>query len=110
MKEEAFRSPSSPEEDPPRTSSAEKGRGPNYKVRFRLKLLRYKSRISLKRKTLLLLTARWRAGPLEGLVRPRGSPASGPLTRILSPRFEATVSRSSEAALFFPLGEELSIP
>src|SRR3954467_10826745 len=65
--------------------SAENGRGQNYKVRFRLKLLRYKSRISLKRKTLLLLTARWRAGPFEGLVRPRGSPASGPLTRILSP-------------------------
>src|SRR3954464_2856055 len=31
QKEEAFRSPSSPEEDPPRTSSAEKGRGPTTK-------------------------------------------------------------------------------
>src|SRR3954470_9497056 len=88
MKEEAFRSPSSPEEDPPTTSSAEKGRGPNYKVRFRLKLLRYKSRISLKRTTLLLLTARWRPAPFEGLVRPRGSSASGPLTWILSPALE----------------------
>src|SRR3954462_6472291 len=85
MKEEAFRSPSSLEEDPPMTSSAEKGRGPNYKVRFRLKLLRYKKRISLKRKTLFLLTARWRAGPFEGVVRPRGPPAPDPLTRIFSP-------------------------
>src|SRR3954467_11792836 len=84
MKEEAFRSPSSPKEDPPMTSSAEKGRGPNYKVRFWLKLLRYKLRTSLKGMTLFLLTARWRAAPFEDLVRPRGSPASDPLTRILS--------------------------
>src|SRR3954469_11002326 len=88
QKEEAFRSPSSPEEGPPMTSPAEKGRGPNYKVRFRLKLLRYKSKTSLKRTTLSLLTARWRAAPFEDLIRPRASPASGPLTWTLFPALE----------------------
>src|SRR3954468_10722592 len=39
-KGEAFRFLSSPEEGPPMTSSAEKGRNPNYKVRFRLKPLK----------------------------------------------------------------------
>ena len=50
-------------------------------------LLRYKSRISLipQKENLSLLTARWRADPLEGVVRPRNSPASDPLTRIFSP-------------------------
>src|SRR3954463_9444849 len=85
QKEEAFRSPSSPEEGPPMTSLAEKGRGPNYKVRFRLKLLRYRSKTSLKRTTLFLLTARWRAAPFEDLVRPRGFSALGPLTWMFSP-------------------------
>ena len=33
---EAFRSPSSPDEDPLKMSSAEKGGDPNYKVKFRL--------------------------------------------------------------------------
>src|SRR3954463_12833025 len=117
MKEEAFRSPSSPEEDPPMTSSAEKGRGPNYKVRFWLKLLRYKLRISLKRMTLFLLTAHWRAAPFEDLVRPRGSPASGPLTRILSPALELRLpgrqrrpfsSPLERSCRFPPLGRPLS--
>src|SRR3954464_8389825 len=102
MKEEVFRSPSSPEEDPPMTSSAEKGRGPNYKVRFQLKLLRYKSKISLKRTTLFLLTARWRAAPFEDLVRPRGSPASGPLTWILSHALELWLPGHQSRPFSFP--------
>src|SRR3954471_23372883 len=88
QKEEAFRSPSSPEEGPPTTSPAEKGRGPDYKVRFRVKLLRYKSKTYLKRTTLFLLTARWGDALFDDLIRPSGSPASGPLTWTLSPALE----------------------
>ena len=39
---EAFRSPSSPEEDPPKTSSAEKGKDPNYKINTSVIFLRGK--------------------------------------------------------------------
>src|SRR3954465_3134490 len=100
--EEAFRSPSSPEEGPPMTSPADKGRGPNYKVTFRLKLLRYKSKTSLKRTTLFLLTARWRAAPFEDLIRPRGSPASGPLTWILSPALKLGLPGRQRLPFSFP--------
>ena len=37
-------------------------------------------------------------------------PGVGPSDEEFFPRFEAMVSRSSEAALFFPLGAELSVP
>ena len=39
---EAFRSPSSPEEDPPKTSSAEKGSDPNCKIDASVIFLRSK--------------------------------------------------------------------
>ena len=39
---EAFRSPSSPEEDPPKTSSAEKGSDPNWKINASVIFLRSK--------------------------------------------------------------------
>ena len=37
---EAFRSPSSPEEDPPKTNSVEKGYDPNYKTHVSVIVLR----------------------------------------------------------------------
>ena len=39
---EAFRFPSSPEEDPPKTSSVEKGSDPNYKIDASVIFLRSK--------------------------------------------------------------------
>ena len=42
-KGEAFRSPSSPEEDPPKTNSVEKGYDPNYKIYASVIVLRSKA-------------------------------------------------------------------
>ena len=66
---EAFRSPSSPEEDPPKTNSVEKGYDPNYKIYASVIVLRSKAGFFLLLSTLCLLTARWRADPLAGTVR-----------------------------------------
>ena len=40
---EVFRSPSSPEEDPPKTNSVEKGYDPNYKIYASVIVLRSKA-------------------------------------------------------------------
>src|SRR4051812_43741794 len=72
------------------------------KVRFRLKLLRYKSKTSLKRTTLFLLTDRWRAAPFEDLIRPRGFPAPGPLTWMLSPALKLRLPGRQRWPFSFP--------
>ena len=71
---EAFLSPSSPDEGPPRMSSAEKGRDPNYKVKASVT---FGNNIgaSLLQNSPFLLTARWRADSSEETVRPGLFPA-----------------------------------
>ena len=81
---EVFRSPSSPDVDPLRMSSAEKGGDPNYKVKFWLSSSEMNKDVS-HFKPPSLLTARWRADPLGGAMRPGHSPAPNPLTKISSP-------------------------
>ena len=66
--EEAFCSPSSPEEDPPKTNSVEKGYDPNYKTYVSVIVLRNEAGY-IYEKYFCLLTARWRAEPLAGTVR-----------------------------------------
>ena len=65
---EAFRSPSSPEEDPPKTNSVEKGYDPNYKTYVSVIVLRNEAGY-IYQKYFCLLTTRWRVGPLAGTVR-----------------------------------------
>ena len=63
-----FHSPSSPEEDPPKTNSVEKGYDPDCKTYVSVIILRNEAGY-IYRKYFCLLTARWRAGPLAGTVR-----------------------------------------
>ena len=65
---QTFRSPSSPEEDPPKTNSVEKGYDPYYKTYVSVIVLGDKTEY-IYQKYSCSLTARWRAGPLAGTVR-----------------------------------------
>ena len=65
---EAFRSPSSPEEDPPKTNSVEKGYDPNYKTYVAVIVLGNEAGY-ICQKYFCLLTTRWRVDPLAGTVR-----------------------------------------
>ena len=65
---EVFRSPSSPEEDPPKTNSVEKGYDPNYKIYFSVIVFRDEAKY-IYQKYSCSLTARWRADPLAGTAR-----------------------------------------
>ena len=66
--EEAFRSPSSPKEDPPKTNSVKKGREPDCKIYVSVIILKDKNKIYLP-KYFCSLIARLRASPLAGAVR-----------------------------------------
>ena len=66
--EEAFRSPSSPEEDPPKTNSVEKGYGPGCKKYVSVIVLGDEAGYIFQKYS-SPLTARWRADPLAGTVR-----------------------------------------
>ena len=63
-----FRSPSSPEEDPPKTNSVEKGYDPNCKTYVSVIVLRDEAGY-IYQKYFCSLIARWRADPLAGTVR-----------------------------------------
>ena len=65
---EVFRSPSSPEEDPPKKNSVEKGYDLNYKTYVSVIVLGNKAGY-VYQSTFDPLTARLRAGPLAGIVR-----------------------------------------
>ena len=65
---EAFRSPSSPEEDPPKTNFVEKGYDPDCKTYDSVIVLGDEAGY-IYQKYSCSLTARWRAGPLAGIVR-----------------------------------------
>ena len=65
---EAFRSPSSPEEDPPKMKSVEKGYDPDCKTYVSVIFLGDKAGY-IYQKYSCSLTARWRADPLAGTVR-----------------------------------------
>ena len=64
---EAFRSPSSPEEDPPKTNSVEKGYDPNYKTYVSVIVLGDEAGYIYQEYS-CSLTARWRADPFAGTV------------------------------------------
>ena len=64
---EAFRSPSSPEEDPPKTNSVEKGYDPDCKTYVSVIVLGDEVGY-IYQKYSCSLTARWRADPLVGTV------------------------------------------
>ena len=72
---EVFRSPSSPEEDPPKTNSVEKGYDPDCKTYVSV-IVRGDKAKYIYQKYFFSLTTRWRAGLLAGMAR-RGRP-SGP--------------------------------
>ena len=80
---EAFRSPSSPEEDPPKTNSVEKGYDPNYKTYVSVIVLGDEAGY-IYQKYSCSLTARWRADPLAGTVREGCPPGQGPLAKVSS--------------------------
>ena len=65
---EAFRSPSSPEEDPLKKNSVEKGYDPNCKTYVSVIVLGDEAGY-IYQKYSSSLTARWRADPLAGTVR-----------------------------------------
>ena len=64
---EAFRSPSSLEEDPLKTNSVEKGYEPDCKIYVSVIVLGDKAGY-IYQKFPCSLTARWKAGPLAGVV------------------------------------------
>ena len=101
--EEAFRSPSSPEEDPLKMNSMEKGYEPDCKI--------YVSVIILTDKTGYIYQSTLVHLQLGGGLTPCGHGAvrtpsgAGPPDEGFFPRLETLVSKSSEAVLFLPWGE-----
>ena len=65
--EEAFRSPSSAEEDTPKMNFVEKGYEPDCKIYVSVIILRDKAGYIYQNYS-CSLTARWRVGPLAGVV------------------------------------------
>ena len=80
---EAFRSPSSPEEDPLKMNSMEKGYEPDCKIYVSVIILTDKTGY-IYQSTPCSLTARWRVVPLAGTVRYGCPPGQGPLAKVSS--------------------------
>ena len=95
---EAFRSPSSPEEDPPKTNSVEKGYDPNHKTVI---VLRNESGY-IYYKVLLFTYSSVEGWSPCGYYAVRMPSGVGPHGEGFFPRLETSISKSSEAALFFP--------
>ena len=102
--EEAFRSPSSPEEDPLKTNSVEKGDEPNYKTYVSVIVLG--NQVGYIYYKVLLFTYSsvegWSACGHCAVRMPSGV---GPPDKGFFPRLETIVSKSLEAVLFLPWGE-----
>ena len=101
---EAFRSPSSPEEDPPKTNSVEKGYDPNYKTYVSVIALGNKVRYIYYKVLLFTYSSveGWSPCGHCAVSMPSGV---GPPDKGFFPRLETIVSKSSEAVLFLPWGE-----
>ena len=101
---EVFRSPSSLEEDPPKTNSVEKGYDSNYKTSVSVIVLRNKVRY-IYYKVLLFTYSSVEGWSPCGYCAVRMPSGVGPPDKGFFPHLETIVSKSSEAALFLPWGE-----
>ena len=101
---ELFRSPSSPEEDPPKTNSDEKGYDPNYKTYVSVIAFGNKVRYIYYKVLLFTYSSVDGSCPCRhcAVRMPTGV---GPPDKGFFPRLETIVSKSSEAVLFLPWGE-----
>ena len=106
---EAFRSPSSPEEDPPKTNSVEKGYDPNYKTYVSVIVLRNEAWY-IYYKVLLFTYSSVEGWFPCGHCAVRMPSGVGPPDKGFFPRLETIVSKSSEAVLFLPWGEGILDP
>ena len=102
--EEAFRSPSSPEEDPPKTNSVEKGYDPNYKTYVSVIVLRNEAGYIYYKALLFTYNSVEGWSPC-GYCTVRMPSGVGPPDKGFFARLETIVSKSSEAVLFHPWGE-----
>ena len=98
---EVFRSPSSLEEDPPKTNFVEKGYDPNYKMHASVIVLGNEAGY-IYYKVLLFTYSSVEGWPPCGRCAVRTPPGAGPLGEGFFPHLEAFVSKSSEATLFLP--------
>ena len=101
---EAIRSPSSLEEDPPKTNSVEKGYDPNYKTYVSVIVLRNEAGY-IYYKVLLFTYSSVEGWCPCGYCAVRMPSGVGPSDKDFFPRLETIASKSSEAALFLPWGE-----
>ena len=101
---EAFRSPSSPEEDPSKMNSVEKGYDPNYKTYVSVIAFGNKVRY-IYYKVLLFTYSSVEGWSPCGHCTVRMPSGVGPPDKGFFPRLETIVSKSSEAVLFLPWGE-----
>ena len=101
---EAFRSPSSPEEDPPKTNSVKKGYDSNYKTYVSVIVLRNEAGY-IYYKVLLFTYSSVEGWSPCGYYAVRMPSGVGPSDKGFFPRLKTIVSKSSEAALFLPWGE-----
>ena len=102
--EEAFRSPSSPEEDPPKTNFVEKGYDPDYKTYVSVIVLRNKAGY-IYHEVLLFTYSSVEGWSPCGYCAVRMPSGVGPPDKGFFPRLKTIVSKSLEAALFLPWGE-----
>ena len=100
---EAFRSPS-PEEDPPKTNSVEKGYDPNYKTYVSVIVLGDEA-VYVYYKVLLFSYRSVESWLPCGHCAVRTPPEAVPPDEDFFPRLEPFVSKSSEIVLFLPWGE-----
>ena len=101
---EVFRSPSSPEEDPPKTNSVEKGYDPNYKTYVSVIILRNEAGYIYYKLHLFTYSSVEGWSPC-GHCAVRMPSGVGPPDKGFFPRLKTIVSKSSEAALFLHWGE-----
>ena len=105
---EVFRSPSSPEEDPPKTNSVEKGYDPNYKTHASVIVLRNEEGY-IYYKVLSFTYSSVEGWSPCGYCAVRMPSGVGPPDKGFFPRLETIVSKSSEAVLFLPWGEGILV-
>ena len=101
---EAFRSPSSLEEDPPKTNSVEKGYDPNYKTYVSVIVIRKDAGYIYYKVLLFTYNSVEGWSPCE-YCAVRMLSGVGPFHKGFFPRLKTIVSKSSAAALFLPWGE-----
>ena len=101
---EVCRSPSSPEEDPPKTNSVEKGYDPDYKTYVSVIVLRNEAGCIYYKVLLFTYSSVERWSPC-GHCAVRIPSGVGPPDEDFFPRLETIVSKPSEAVLSLPWGQ-----